>query len=83
MYNYLNKKQDDNEYNSCKLVVDWLIVLLLLFTGDEYQGQIYADTDSNSSKLLLIDFFLINSKISSSCCSLGLQVKVRYDLLYS
>ena len=40
MFIYLNKKQDYNESNSCKLVVDWLIVLLLLFTGDEYQGHV-------------------------------------------
>ena len=40
MFNYLNKRQDDNESNSCKLVVEWLIVLLLLFTGDEYQGHV-------------------------------------------
>ena len=40
MYNYLNKRLDDNESNSCKLVVDWLIVLLLLFMGDEYQGHV-------------------------------------------
>ena len=36
VFNYLNKTQDDNESSSCKLVVDWLIVLLLLFTGNEY-----------------------------------------------
>ena len=35
VFNYLDKRQDDNESNSCKLVVDWLIVLMLLFTGDE------------------------------------------------
>ena len=40
MFSYLNKRQDDNESNSCKLVVDWLIVLLLLFIGDEYQGHV-------------------------------------------
>ena len=40
MFNYLNKLQDDNKSNSCKLVVDWLIVLLLLFTGDGYQGHV-------------------------------------------
>ena len=37
MCNYLNKRQDDNGSNSCTLVNYWLIVLLLLFTGDEYQ----------------------------------------------
>ena len=40
VYNYLNKRKDDNEFNSCKLVADWLIVVLLLFTSDEYQGHV-------------------------------------------
>ena len=41
MYNYLNKPgKDDYKSNSCKLVADWLIVLLLLFRGDEYQGHV-------------------------------------------
>ena len=38
MFDFLNKRQDDNE--STVLVVDWLIVLLLLFGGVEYQGHV-------------------------------------------
>ena len=36
----LFKYNDDNECNSCKLVVDRLIVLLFLLTSDEYQGPV-------------------------------------------
>ena len=38
VYNYLNIRKDES--NSCKLVADWLIVLLLLCTVDEYQGHV-------------------------------------------
>ena len=40
MLNYLNKRQDNNVSNICKFVVDRLIMFLLLFMGDEYQGHV-------------------------------------------
>ena len=36
----LFKYNDDNECNSCTLVVDWLIVLLFLLTGADYQDPV-------------------------------------------
>ena len=41
MFNYFNKRKYDNEpITAVKLVAAWLIGLLLLFRGDEYQGHV-------------------------------------------